>query len=125
MRVYVLRGLNLVSSDSNGRIDAFFDISGRRRSQLVIPSGGNPLDMMHPGFWPSIFYSLWHFGDAVFGLTREVPLPFAEWAAHTLQSMVISESHDADSLTSCIVASIWCAYVVEKRMMGKVEFIAQ
>ena len=58
--------------------------AGRRREQLIVPSGGEPLDMLAPEFWPSIFYNLWYFGDGVYGLPRDPLMPYAEWAAYVL-----------------------------------------
>ena len=49
---------------------------------MVLSSGGTPLDMFSATFWPSIFYDLYQFADAVPHLERETLMPFQECMAH-------------------------------------------
>ena len=40
--------------------------------------------MSTPLFWPSVFYDLFPFGDAVYNLQRPTHMPFREWSSHTI-----------------------------------------
>ena len=58
---------------------------GNRKTVQVVHTGSVPLSMYSPEYWQKCFPELFPYGDGVYGLVRDTPLTFREWACYFLE----------------------------------------
>ena len=54
--------------------------------------------MFSPLFWPSIYYDLFPFGDAVYNLERPTAMPYREWSAYIISREELQYGGIADAI---------------------------
>ena len=56
-----------------------------RKSVQVVHTGTVPLSMYSPEYWQKCFPEMFPYGDGVYGIVRDTPLTFREWAAYLFE----------------------------------------
>ena len=60
-------------------------MSDGRKAVQVVHTGSVPLSMYSPEYWQKCFPEMFPYGDGVYGILRDAPLTFREWASYLLE----------------------------------------